>query len=137
MSGGSLNYFYSSLEDHVGDFGDKELDDLIEDLVELFHAREWFLSCDTGEGDWRESRDSFKKKWFTEAGRKDRIERYFEDLKNETMESLGLSTRRCEYCQSWKEEPPSKYGECPEIKCRTHRSESCRRFKGRGEGNGQ
>lgn len=25
MSGGSLNYFYCQLEDHVGDFGDKEL----------------------------------------------------------------------------------------------------------------
>ena len=26
MSGGSLDYFYSELESHVGDFGDKELE---------------------------------------------------------------------------------------------------------------
>ena len=73
MSGGSLNYFYSSLEEHIGDFGDKELDDLIKDLVELFHDREWYLSSDTGEGSWRETRDKFKAKWFTELGRKDRL----------------------------------------------------------------
>lgn len=26
MSGGSLNYFYTELQNHVGDFGDKEED---------------------------------------------------------------------------------------------------------------
>lgn len=50
MSGGSLNYFYSQVEDHVGDFGDRELDDLVKDLAQLFHDREWFLSSDTNEG---------------------------------------------------------------------------------------
>ena len=37
MSGGSLNYFYGQLEEHIGDFGDKELDELVKDLAELFH----------------------------------------------------------------------------------------------------
>ena len=46
MSGGSLNYFYSELEGHAGDFRDKELDDLVRDLAHLFHEREWFLSSD-------------------------------------------------------------------------------------------
>lgn len=35
MSGGSLDYFYTMLQDHVGDFGDKELDELVADLAEL------------------------------------------------------------------------------------------------------
>ena len=43
MSGGSLDYFYTMLQDHVGDFGDKELDELVADLAELFHDREWYL----------------------------------------------------------------------------------------------
>ena len=29
MSGGSLNYFYDSLEEHIGDFGDRELDETL------------------------------------------------------------------------------------------------------------
>ena len=37
MSGGSLDYFSCQLEDHVGDFGDKELDELVKDLAALFH----------------------------------------------------------------------------------------------------
>ena len=44
MSGGSLDYFYSQLNDHVGDFKDRELDELVSDLAELFHDREWYLS---------------------------------------------------------------------------------------------
>ena len=50
MSGGSLNYFYSYLEEHVGDLGDKELDNLVLDLAKLFHDREWELSGDIGKG---------------------------------------------------------------------------------------
>ena len=80
MSGGSLNYFYSSLEEHVGDFGDKELDELVSDLAELFHDREWYLSSDTGVGQWNEARDAFKAKWFKEGARKERIERYLSEF---------------------------------------------------------
>ena len=52
MSGGSLNYFYSDLEEHEKDFGDKELNELVHDLAQLFHDREWYLSADTCEGAW-------------------------------------------------------------------------------------
>ena len=65
MSGGRLDYFYSSLEDHVGDFGDKELDELVKDMANLFYEREWYLSGDTCAGDWNEARDKFKNKWFS------------------------------------------------------------------------
>ena len=82
MSGGSLNYFYCNLQDHIGDFGDKELDDLVADLAELFHEREWYLSCDSGKGDWVEARDAFKNKWFTKIGRQKRIEKYLKEFEN-------------------------------------------------------
>ena len=75
MSGGSLDYFYCQLQDHIGDFGDKELDELVKDLAELFHDREWYLSADYGIGDWNQARDNFKKKWFTKEGRKARIDK--------------------------------------------------------------
>lgn len=89
MSGGSLNYFYNDLEDHVGDFGDKELDDLVKDLAELFHDREWFLSGDTGEGEWREDRDNFKHACS------------FVDFINEQPNADVAEVVRCKNCKHW------------------------------------
>ena len=98
MSGGSLNYFYVDLQSHSGDFGDKELDELVDDLSELFHDREWYLSSDTGISDWRESRDAFKNKWFTEHGRQERIEKYLVEIVNEARELFGMRTDYCQSC---------------------------------------
>lgn len=131
MSGGSLNYFYSFLEDHVGDFGDKELDNLVKDLAKLFHDREWFLSSDTNEGTWREARDEFKKKWFTKHGRQERVESYLDEIRNEVLESLGLSDRRCMNCKHWtaSKDEDFPYGDCDITHgCMMHRSESCDKF---------
>lgn len=100
MNGGYLNYFYSELEDHIGDFGDKELDDLVKDLAELFRDRELYLSGDTGEGSWREARDRFKAKWFTEYGRKDRIEEYLMQTASELLDSFGFGVY-CRNCIKW------------------------------------
>ena len=134
MSGGSLDYFYCLLEEHVGDFGDKELDDLVKDLAGLFHEREWFLSGDTGEGNWNEERDAFKKKWFTKAGREERIRKYLDEVKDEVLKSLGLSDRYCKNCAHWtpEDEHDAKYGSCVFLEhCVMHRSESCEKFKKR------
>ena len=131
MSGGSLNYFYSDLKSHIGDFGDRELDDLVKDLAELFHDREWYLSSDTCEGSWNEARDAFKKKWFTEAGRSGRIEKYLEDIKAEVLKSLGLTDNYCKNCSMWTSEhvKGSPYGVCSITKhCLMHRYESCENF---------
>ena len=131
MSGGHLNYFYSDLESHVGDFGDRELDDLIRDLVKLFHDREWYLSSDYGEGNWVESRDAFKKKWFAENARQERVEKYLEDMKTEVLKSLGLSDKYCKNCKNWTAEdrPGSPYGVCSITNGRLmHRYESCEKF---------
>lgn len=136
MSGGSLDYFYGSLEDHVGDFKDKELDDLVKDLAELFHDREWYLSSDTCEGAWNESRDKFKKKWFTSAGRKARIEKYLDDIKDDVMKSLGMSDNYCKNCKHWTKDDDrsSHYGWCDLVSgCMYHRCESCDSFSRRDE----
>ena len=131
MSGGSLNYFYCNLDEHVGDFNDKELDELVKDLATLFHDREWFLSSDTCEGSWNESRDAFKKKWFTEHGRQERIERYLNDIRDAVLKQFGMSDRYCRNCACWKpeEDGDSPYGWCSNIQgCMMHRSESCEKF---------
>lgn len=130
MSGGRLNYFYSSLMDHVGDFGDKELDNLVEDLANLFHDREWYLSGDTGVGSWRDARDKFKNKWFSEAGRESRITKYLSELENEVKESFGMSRERCSNCAHWHEIDDKKYGKCDYYTtCLMHRSENCKKFE--------
>ena len=129
MSGGSLNYFCYQLEEHVGDFGDKELDELVKDLAKLFHDREWYLSADYGEGSWIEARDEFKSKWFTEHGRQERIEKYLSDICREVRDAFGMSNDRCKNCKHWKLES-ERYGRCEYISGHlTHRSESCEKHE--------
>lgn len=131
MSGGSLDYFYCTLQEHVGDFGDKELDELVKDLAELFHDREWYLSSDTGVGDWNEARDAFKAKWFTEHGRQERIEKYLAEFVDEVRQTFGMSNRYCKNCTHWTEkDKDERYGKCEYKKyCVMHRSENCEKFE--------
>lgn len=131
MSGGSLDYFYNTLQEHVGDFRDKELDHLVKDLATLFHDREWFLSGDTCEGTWNEARDHFKKKWFTEHGRQERIEEYLAEFEDEIKKTFGMSNRYCRNCEHWhkKDGYDGEYGSCDLTKvCMMHRSENCEYF---------
>ena len=131
MSGGSLNYFYCDIESHIGDFKDKELDDLVRDLAKLFHDREWYLSSDTCEGSWNESRDAFKEKWFGKDSREKRIEKYLEEIKDDVYKQFGMSDKYCKNCEHWtkEEEKDSAYGWCDFTKgCMMHRCESCDKF---------
>lgn len=135
MSGGSLDYFYCSLEDHTGDFGDKELDELVKDLAKLFHDREWFLSGDTCEGAWREAKDNFKKKWFTDYGRKDRVEAYLNEVRREVFDMLSMEDELCSNCSHWRSEK-NNYGKCDVNKSYLmHRFSRCdkERFEPRRE----
>jgi hypothetical protein len=138
MSGGSLDYFYCALKDHVGDFRDKELDDLVSDLAQLFHDREWYLSGDTGAGKWNEARDTFKKKWFSESARRERIEKYLADFTEEIRQSFGISERYCENCAHWtRDKNATKYGDCSEEKrCRFHEKDTCGKWEKREATNG-
>lgn len=131
MSGGRLNYFYSDIESHVGDFGDRELDDLVKDLAELFYAREWYLSGDTCEGSWVEARDAFKNKWFAPYSRRDRIDKILDDIRTDVLKSFGISDKYCKYCKHWtaEEDKSSPYGKCDITKgCLMHRYECCEKF---------
>lgn len=63
MSGGSLDYVYNRVQEHVGCFDDKQLDNLLRDMAKLLHDREWYLSGDYCEGEWNLSKVLFKGKW--------------------------------------------------------------------------
>ena len=105
MSGGSLNFLASTMCDSL--FGyktdrdyemicnnanariarslnpmhDRELSELMADVICLLYALEWFDSCDIGEEKYKECVNKFKSKWFTRTG-KDRLNSYAEDLKS-------------------------------------------------------
>lgn len=131
MSGGSMNYFYYQLEDQVGAFRDKELDELVADLANLFHDREWYDSGDYGKGDWKEARDKFKEKWFTKHGREERIKRYLEEYKTEIYDAFGIEQRYCKDCKHWTAES-EKYGRCDIHEYHLdHRADSCEKWEER------
>ena len=127
MSGGSLDYFYCQLQEHDRDFGDKELNELVTDLAQLFHDREWYLSGDYGEGNWNEARDKFKDKWFKEGARAERIERYLDDIRKEVLQSFGIEKHYCRDCKYWTEvDKIHTYGDCSKHpSCRWHACETC------------
>ena len=86
MSGGSHNYLYSQVdEEYVGRMRDKELDDLMTDLVTLLHDLEWWQSNDYDEEQYRKTVREFKGKWFS-TDRNERLTKYID----EAMEKLAV-----------------------------------------------
>ena len=105
MSGGSLNYLASTMCDSL--FGyktdrdyeiicnnanaiiarslnpmhDRELSELMADVMCLLHALERYDSCDIGEEKYKECVNKFKAKWLKRT-EKDRLNSYLEDLKS-------------------------------------------------------
>lgn len=110
MSGGSMNYFYSQMEEYCDRLGDRELNELARDLCKLFHDREWFDSSDYGEGTWNKSVSDFKKKWF-ETPREERILRYINDAMGEIKFQFGIGDM-CKDCNNFKGEKDDSYGDC-------------------------
>ena len=105
MSGGSLNYLASTMCDSL--FGyktdrdyemicnnanaiiarslnpmhDRELSELMADVMCLLHSLERYDSCDIGEEKYKECVNKFKAKWLKRT-EKDRLNSYLEDLKS-------------------------------------------------------
>lgn len=110
MSGGSLDYVCYRVEEHVGCFGDKQLDDLLKDVAQLLHDREWYLSGDTCEGAWNLAKKEFKEKWLEG----EYSQYYCRDCRHFRNESLDSHYGRCEF----------------EKHCLVHEYESaCKKFK--------
>lgn len=105
MSGGSLNYLASTMCDSLFDYGvdrdykkicdknnakiarklnplhDKELSELMADVICLLYALEWYGDCDIEDKTYKECVKKFKSKWMKRT-EKDRLNSYAEDLKN-------------------------------------------------------
>lgn len=78
MSGGSCNYVcYKIKEELCGRMEDAELNDLMDDIAELAHALEWYLSCDTDKSSYENKVLEFKQKWF-KTSREERLKKYID-----------------------------------------------------------
>ena len=105
MSGGSLNYLASNISDslfssrvegyykkicdndnariarNLNPMHDRELSELMADVMCLLHALEWYDSCDIGEESYKKCVNKFKAKWMHRT-ENDRLNSYAEDLKS-------------------------------------------------------
>lgn len=115
MSGGSLNYLASTMVESLFDYRvdrdygkicdkdnaiiarklnpmhDRELSELMADVICLLHGLEWLDSCDIGKETYKKCVNKFKAKWFTRK-ENDRLNSYAEDLKSyyeELVEELN------------------------------------------------
>ena len=70
MSGGYFNYLDSHLKNEIFGWSDKfhnvlddrELSELVWDMLDLLHDYDWYISGDTGEDSWIKARKEFKNK---------------------------------------------------------------------------
>lgn len=89
MSGGSMGYIYSSINDYADMLGDPELVDLAKDLSKIFHDCEWWHSSDIGRDDYIRSIVKFKAKWFrSSVEREERLKGYVDKSVDELREEL-------------------------------------------------
>ena len=91
MSGGSYSYVYCKVENEcVGRMFDRQLDEMMKDLVKVLHDLEWWQSSDTGEDTYRRAVTEFKKKWFKqrEIDVQKQIESEFERTKNKLLKEF-------------------------------------------------
>lgn len=94
MSGGSMDYIYSRIQENcVGRMGDVELNKLMKDIADLLYEREWYTSGDTGEDDWEKAKNKFKNKWLR-GGSEERLKKFVEQeaerLKEELISMIGV-----------------------------------------------
>ena len=70
MSGGSYNYIYSTLRNECSG-------QMIDDLCEVLHDLEWWISGDSDEDRYRKSVQAFRAKWF-QGNREERLKGYID-----------------------------------------------------------
>lgn len=96
MSGGSMNYICYRVEEEAENMGDRELIELVKDVANLMHDREWYISGDYGVDEWKVSARKFKEKWF-KSDREERLKSLIEEIiasaRKECMELIGVEVK--------------------------------------------
>lgn len=94
MSGGRFEYADSLLKNEIfgwsdtphNVFEDREISELVWDVLNLIHEYDWYASGDTGEDDYLKAKEAFKKKWFSNRGV--RVRRIVDDALKECKDEL-------------------------------------------------
>lgn len=100
MSGGRFDYVDSRLKNEIfgwtdeprNVFEDREISELVWDVLDLIHDFDWYASGDTCKETYLKAKEAFKKKWFSNRGV--RVRRIVDDAlkqcKDELYETFAL-----------------------------------------------
>ena len=97
MSGGRFCYVDSQLKSEIfgwadkprNVFEDREISELVWDVLDLIHEYDWYESGDTGKDDYLKVKRKFKNKWFGDSSKRQKkiIDEAIADLKKELAET--------------------------------------------------
>ena len=100
MSGGHFEYLDSRLKDEIfgyedkvkNVFEDREVSELVFDVLDLIHEFDWYYSGDTGKETYLEAKAKFKKKWLSNRGVriKHTINKALNEVRAELYETYGI-----------------------------------------------
>ena len=100
MSGGHFDYLDSRLKDEIfgwddkpkNVFEDREISELVFDVLDLIHEFDWYYSGDTRRETYLEAKAEFKKKWFSNRGVriKRTIDTALDEVRAELYETYGI-----------------------------------------------
>ena len=101
MSGGRFCYVDSQLKSEIfgwvdkprNVFEDREISELVWDVLDLIHEYDWYESGDTGKDDYLKVKRKFKNKWFGDSSKRQKkiIDEAIADLKKELYETWDVS----------------------------------------------
>lgn len=122
MSGGSMNYIYSQVEEASRCFSNPLVRELIKDVSELLHDKEWADSGDYSDGAYNKTEKAFTEKWFRnyDDTLKAIISNEIESVRDGLLNCIGVA-KYCKDCVNWKQgNSDSDYGRCKDDKWLTH-----------------
>lgn len=100
MSGGRFEYADSRLKNEIfgwsdephNAFEDREISELVWDVLTLIHDFDWYVSGDTCKETYLKAKAKFKKKWFSNRGVRVRsiVDEAIKQCKNELYETFGF-----------------------------------------------
>jgi hypothetical protein len=108
MSGGYFSYSDSHLKSEIfgwsdrptNVFEDKEISELVWDVLDLVHAFDWYKSGDTGEASYLKAKRTLKDKWLKHDS--DRVKRIVDETlaecKDELYKTYGLKEGEHDRC---------------------------------------
>lgn len=106
MSGGRFEYKDMGLKSEIfgwtdtpnNAFEDREISELVWDVLDLIHEYDWYASGDTCKETYLKAKSEFKKKWFSNRGVRVRriVDEALEHTKRELYETFGFDEQEGE-----------------------------------------